>query len=890
MLVGRSQELDRLGALLDAARLGHAGALVIAGEAGLGKSALLDSAVSLANDFCVLRGRGVESEGKLSYAVIAELLGGSQSLLGQIPGALRAALEAACSLRSASVDASTVAAAWATLLTAAAEERPVLVLVDDFQWVDADSAGSILFAARRLRNTPVVTLLAVREPSTQRVGIDGLERIDLSPLGDAAARTLAAGAPGAVIELAAGNPLALIELARYGNADQGSGTVAELLFGARVDALSDAGRRALTAAALDTSGSVDVVAAAAGGHEPVEELRRYSLVSVRAGTVELRHPLLRSLLLARAWGDERRSVHAALADALPAGADQTRHRALAAVAPDAALADELELLAARAAGRAGNAWALERAAELTPSGERRALRLLAAAQASFDIRDMVTARRLAGCARDEAEATVRTGLDELEARLALADGAPIEGARALRAVAVKIAPIEPERAVRVFVTAAYTLAMWGNAAEALEVVGDAQALGTKDPVLDLLVASAHADAVAAGGEFVHAQRLFRELAEVGDREPAVHADRDARLVLVEALYSGRLYDRGRQLAVAAERDARAEGALGQLQLALACRFSIELSASRLDVAAAAAAEELELAVGFGRATERLEALSHVAWGDAFTGRADECRAHVHERLQLSEAAGIGTTPHAALGLLELGLGNFDAAAKVLRASESGHAHDGHTAVASVRPCTVDLVEALLRAGLREEAGAVLAPFERDAIRIDRPLARALAHRGRGLLADEDSFEAEFERSLELDRLESSPFERARTQLCWGERLRRVRRRSEARVHLRDARDAFAASGATLWHARAEIELAATGERVRKRDAGSGNELTPQERRIAVLVRDGLTNREVAARLFVSTNTVETHLRHVFQKLGVRSRTELATQFTDFRDSNEPVSS
>ena len=159
-----------------------------------------------------------------------------------------------------------------------------------------------------------------------------------------------------------------------------------------------------------------------------------------------------------------------------------------------------------------------------------------------------------------------------------------------------------------------------------------------------------------------------------------------------------------------------------------------------------------------------------------------------------------------------------------------------------------------------------------------------------MLAGDDAFDDEFERSLELDVLEPSPFERARTQLCWGERLRRVRRRSEARVQLRAAGEAFAASGATLWLARAEAELAATGERVQKRGAGRGGELTPQERRVAMLVSDGLTNREVAARLFVSTNTVETHLRHVFQKLSVRTRTELANRFRDFRDSNEPVAS
>jgi DNA-binding CsgD family transcriptional regulator len=891
VLVGRARELDHLAALLDDARLGRARGVVVAGEAGIGKTSLLEAAVSVASDFRVFQARGIESEGGLSYAVLAELLdGGRQPLLEQLPRALRLALESACRVRSAKVEASTVAAAWTTLLALAAEDRPVLVLVDDIQWVDGDSVAAILFAARRVHDAQVATLLAVREPTASAVELDGLDRLELAPLDAAAARLVAAGAPDSVLDAAAGNPLALVELARLGNVGDGAGTVAELLFGARVDGLSQAARRALLAAVLDTSGSADAVAAAAGGREAVEELQRHHLVSVRAGELELRHPLLRSLVLARAWGDELRDVHARLADALPAGADRTRHRALAATAPDAALADDLETLAVRAAGRAGSAWALRRSAELTPDAERRAARLLAAARASFDVRDMTTARRLAAQAREDGEATTRAGVDELDARLALADGAQIEGARALRAVAVEIAPAEPERAVRLFVTAGYYFALLNEADEALRVVDEARALGTQDPVLDLLIASAHADAVAAGGEFVQAQQLFRELAQAGDREPAVHADREARLALVEALYDGCLLDRARQVVVAAEHDARADGALGELHVALACRFSIELAAGRVAAGDAAAAEELELAVGFGRAAERREALGHVAWGDAFTGREDECRAHMEERLRLSEEAGANTGGHAALGLLELGLGNFAAAAQVLEASEAAFVRDGHTLAASMRPSSADLVEAHLRAGAREEAAGVLAELDRDATRLGRPLAQALVQRGRGLLADDDAFDAEFERSLELDLLEPSPFERARTQLCWGERLRRVRRRSEARIQLRAACDAFGASGATLWLERAQDELAATGERVRKRGVGDGSELTPQERRIAALVSEGLTNREVAARLFVSTNTVETHLRHVFQKLGVRSRTELANRFTDFRDSNEPVAS
>ena len=194
-----------------------------------------------------------------------------------------------------------------------------------------------------------------------------------------------------------------------------------------------------------------------------------------------------------------------------------------------------------------------------------------------------------------------------------------------------------------------------------------------------------------------------------------------------------------------------------------------------------------------------------------------------------------------------------------------------------------LVEAYVRAARFEDAEATLARFEKQAGEVERPLAEALAHRCRGLLIDE-GFEAEFDLALAAHELDPRPFERARTLLCYGERLRRQRRRLDARARLREALDAFVALGATAWETRADAELAATGERSRRRVASTRDELTPQELVVSRLVARGLTNREVAAQLFLSTNTIETHLRHVFQKLGLRSRTELAAKFTDFRDS------
>jgi DNA-binding CsgD family transcriptional regulator len=883
VLVGRALELERLGALLDEARLGHAGAIVVAGEPGVGKTSILDATVARAGDFQVLRARGIESECALTYAVLVELLGGTPSLLDWLPARRRAALEAACRLQPLD-DGAAVVAAWTSLLTSLAERRPVLVVVDDVQWIDQDSADAIFFAARRVGDARIATVFALREPHASTLVVDGIERVEVSPLDEASARMLAAGASPDVLAAAAGNPLALVEMARHGATEAHASTVAERLFGHRIRELTASARSALLAASLDRSGRADVVAAVAG-EQAIDELRGHALVDVHDNALELRHPLLRTLMLATAPADERRAVHAALAAALPAGMERTRHRALAATGPDAGLADELEKLAVRTGGSATRAWAFERAAELTPSASLRASRLLDAALVSFAIRDVDKARRLALRAREEDVPATRSGLGELDARLALLDGAELEGARALRAVAAESAAHDPARAARLFVVAAYVLAGHGRVTEALEIVAHASTLAGDDPVLRLLISSAHAEAIGAAGDYVRAQQLFADAAAKADCFPATHADTEARLVLVEAFFSGAQLDRARQVAATAVRDARAAGALGELRLALACMFSIEFGAGRWDAADAAAFEELELAAGLGRTMERREALGHLAWCDAVKGRVAACRDHIRERQALSGVAGANVALHPALGLLELGLGEFEQAAVFLEASERAPAAIGRMPAATLRPCTADLVEALVRAGRNDDAGVVLDGFERDAQSIGRPLALSLVHRARGILVEGGEFDAEFERSLELDLDEPWPFERARTQLCWGERLRRERRRAEARVPLRQARDAFERAGATLWLARAEAELAATGERVRKRGAGSGGELTPQEHRVASLVTEGLTNREVADRLFVSTNTIESHLRHLFQKVGVRSRTELAARFTDLRDSN-----
>jgi DNA-binding CsgD family transcriptional regulator len=335
---------------------------------------------------------------------------------------------------------------------------------------------------------------------------------------------------------------------------------------------------------------------------------------------------------------------------------------------------------------------------------------------------------------------------------------------------------------------------------------------------------------------------------------------------------------------------RREGALGELRFGLSVLFSIEHVTSNVGAATLAATEELAIATDFGLLRERKEALGHVAWCDAYAGRADECRRHARERMELSARTGQSAVLHCAVGILELGLGNAEAAAKVFDAALRDEERIGWPMASAFNPVAPELIECLARCGREAEAVAALDVFALEAGALQRPLALALAARCRGLLVDADEFDAEFREALEHELGEPRPFERARTLLYWGERSRRAGRRRAAREHVQVALEQFSSMGADLWAHRAEAELVAMGEGLA---SGAVDEppttlrgaaaLTRQEVVVSALVSEGLTNREVASRLFVSTNTVETHLRHVFAKLGVRSRTELSRKITDFRD-------
>jgi len=879
-LIGRTPELERLGGVLVAARGGASAALLVVGEAGIGKTSLLEAAGTAAGDFEVLRARGIEAESELSYAALFELLQPYGDRLGALPGPQREALEGAFGLSSHRADGFAVAAATAALLAQSGEERPTLLLVDDLQWVDRPSAAAILFAARRVREAALATVLSLREPLPPPVDMSGVERLTVRPLDDTAANELAARhgvAPSLrpqLIHEAAGNPLVLVELAGTPSSiEAGAEDVAERLFGRQVDGLDEEAASALLVAALDDTGDAAVVVPAAGGADPVRRLEDAGLLHVRAGRLELRHPLVRSLVLGRSWTDARRAAHGRLAAALPVGDEQTRHRALAAAAPDAELADELESLATR--GGADSVWALERAAALTPQGADRARRLLAAARAAFSTRDVARAERLLGEATATGEHRLRVDATELEAQVELVDGNLVHGADLLERLASELEREDPGRAARLLIDAVPPLAHDGESARAARVADRARELApTDDSTLLLLAEVTQAESRIWLGQWRDGHSRYRQAASRAE-ELGLHTEQAARLWLIEVLYCAGLYDKARELSTAAARDARRDGALGDLHIALASLFSIEFACGRIAPAAAAATEELEFAAGLGRLMEHKEALGHLAWCAAHTGDEERCRRLVRERYELSERLRDDAILHPSLGVLELGLGNAEAAVSALRRTARTHAMRGHPGAIVPLVMTADLAEALLKAGHVDQARAVAADFESEAREVGRSHALSLAYRCRGLLAEEGTFDVEFEAALDYDEDEPRPLERFRTILCWGERLRRAKRRSDARRKLTEAHDELDRLGSTLWASRAQAELAATGLRPRRRGPSAHDTLTPQERNVAELAAEGLSNRDLAASLFVSTNTIETHLRHIFQKLGVRSRVELA---------------
>jgi DNA-binding CsgD family transcriptional regulator len=497
-------------------------------------------------------------------------------------------------------------------------------------------------------------------------------------------------------------------------------------------------------------------------------------------------------------------------------------------------------------------------------------RLLDGARAALGAGDMPSAHRLLIEAKSRDSGGHEVDLAELEASVLLADGSLLPAAELLERAARQAGP---GRAAQLLAAAAMPSIAAGRVDQGLRLAEAAKrVVPAGDEATCLRVDSSLAEAYAADGRWAASVEVWRRAADAAERA-GLASDAKTRLLLVEALHSGGLNDQARDLALVATREARQAGETTALTAALQLLFSIEFVTGRIRPARAAAAEELEVAAAEGRLMDHKEALGHLAWCAAHQADAERCRELVARRYELGERLGDDALLHPALGVLELGLGDAPAAAQALRRTLRTLALRGHGAALAMLIVDAELVEALARAGRAPDARAHLEVFEHQAREIGRPHALSLARRCRGLLSDDAQLDAEFEAALAHDEDEPRPLERARSVLCWGMRLRRARRRNEARDKLEEAYEELERLGSELWSARARSELAASGRRPRRRTS-TGGELTDREGEVARLVAEGLSNREIAERLYLSTNTVETHLRHIFQKSGVRSRTEL----------------
>jgi DNA-binding CsgD family transcriptional regulator len=906
MFVGRERERARIDRLLEAARGGVSGALLLHGEAGIGKTALMRWAIGRATGMRVLRARGIETESDIPFAGLAELVSPLLDRLDAIPEVQARALRGALALGPATPhDRFTVPAGLLSLLGVAAEEQPVLAAIDDAQWLDEPSLEAFLFAGRRLEAEGIAMLGSVRDGTTAAaLEVPWLERLRISPLADDEARELLSGthperlAPSVadrLVSTAAGNPLALLEIPRQLSDGQRAGrepleeplrpgTGVERAFRRALDALDDDARRALLVAATAHTGRLDVIepalreAGVSAAHlAPAENAR---LIAVTDGEVDFRHPLLRSTAYHATSAAERRSAHAALAATAPEGSpERAWHLAAGAVAPDEAVAAALEVAALDARGRGAHATAARdfgRAAQLTPDDEPRARRLLEAAVDATRSGEPDRAFALLGdAARLASDPLLAADVQRMTGHVEMRRGSPLVAYELLVAEAERVRSRDPRRAAGMFLEASVTHMMTGDMHALIATAERARALATSaDPAVELLATAVIGEAHLALGDLEGDALLTvcepyllegDPLAIVEIVGMAAHSS-----VWIEKFdRAQRIFDR----LLAAARDASAVSAL---IYPLAARSHLDFRLGRWATARAQAAESVELAQDTGQQallTHSLAALAHV---EAAMGLQDECRRHVADGLALVsrfQADALGAYLHGALGLLELGLGRVREAIAALE--ESQQIGDRLQTQPSVTMTTPDLAEAYARAGRRDDALALLDGFEEAGRRAGSRWTEAAAGRLRALLGPDAEVRPRFEAALAVHENLPMPFERARTLLCFGERLRRARQRADAREPLKEALETFERLGARGWAERTRTELRATGEQQARRAETAAEQLTPHELQIAVLVSQGMTNREAAAALFLSPKTIEYHLGQIYRKLDVRGRAQLA---------------
>lgn len=906
MLVGRESEMSRLRALLDDARGGRGAAVVLHGEAGVGKSTLLRELQpeAEAHDLRVLRTSGIEAESPLAFGALHRLLLPLLDRLDRLPSPQARAIAAVFGLadsRDGDDDRFLVFLAALGLVSDAAEESPVLCVIDDAQWLDDASQSALLFMARRIDLAPVGIVFAARDGDLRRFEPTDLERITVAPLDADAAdallasaelgRTVAPDVRSRLVDRIGGNPLALVEIARALTAGQVSGASPlpadlpltadlERVFADRVKRLDPSGAMTALLAALDDSDTIGVVLRAAerlgfDGAVGLADAARVGLLRADGSGLEFRHPLLRSAVVGSASTADRRRAHAALADGLEA-TDPDRaiwHRAAAADPPDEPTAVALEGAAARARRIGGHevaSSAFERAAELSPDHAAAATRLVRAAGSAWEAGDPGRTRVLA-------ERVIRSADD------------PATVAEAERVLAfVEMNFGSPRLAHRTLVDAAGEALAAGDLATAKRFAMVASALATfggdsgGSPDIGALVPSARSteradaclSALLVGFDHLAHDRFADAAIELRRGFAVAESLQVPDLVTNIGIATLQLGDdeaalrwHDRQLD-----DARRSAAVLQVIHALTRRGVAQLTTGAWGELNLAVTEVLDLARATGQPNQRPLPLAQWLVVQAFRGARD-----VRDRAEAIEGE-VRQHPAGVVDVLTLDLVAWARGVEAARvAPETALAHFGGIRLGLIeRAASLDVFDAAARAGRDDLVDATVTRVERFASGTGSAWAAGDSAYGSALRADGDERERRLVEAVCRLEAGTRPLDLARAQLALGEHLRRARRRVDAREHLRAAIAGFERLGATAWADRAAEELRASGETARRRsaeeDAGA---LTAQELQVARLVKQGLSNREVAARLFVSPRTVEFHLRNVFAKLGITSRGGLA---------------
>jgi DNA-binding CsgD family transcriptional regulator len=907
-LLDRHREREMLDRLVAETRAGRSRVLVLRGEAGIGKTALLGYLSGVAEGCRIARVAGVESEMELAFAGLHALCTPMLGRLGHLPIPQRDALNTAFGMSAGPPpDRFLVGLAVLNLLADAADEQPLVCIVDDAQWLDRVSVQTLAFVARRLLAERVGLVFALRESGDEHE-LKGLPELVIEGLAaDDARRLLDATIPGSldasvrdrILGEAGGNPLALLELPRGGTTIAVAGGFGlplgtpltsriEQGFVRQLEPLPADTRRLLLLAAAEPVGDVTLLWRAAerlgvgpGAAAPAEAA---GLVEIGA-RVRFRHPLLRSAAYQAAPAPERREAHRALADATDARLDPDRrawHRARAADRPDEAVAGELERSAGRAQARGGLSAAaafLQRAAELTPDPATRVERSLAAAQAKLDVADAVSASDLlAGAELGPVDNLQRARLQRLGAQIVFASGRGRDAPPLLLEAARRLEPLDAAMARETYLEATASAMFAGRlgtgpnereVAEAARGSSRAPAPGAADRLLDALVTRFTEGYAASVAPLSRALRRFGEPDGGGD---------DQRWLWLACRLTQDLWDDELWYALATRgvRLARDTGALNLLPNALNHLAAINVHSGAFATAAMLTDEVDSITQATGIPPLRYAAAMLAA------ARGDQPLMPLEWGLSDATERGEGSAVGAAFWLTAL--------------LHNGHGHYGEALAAARQACEyedvvfygralAELVEAGVRGGRPDEAVAALDRLSERTRASGTEWALGVEARCRGLLNDD---EALYRESIERLARSRAVVELARSHLLYGEWLRRENRRIDAREQLRTAHEMFSRMGAGAFAERAQRELSATGETVRKRTVETLDELTTQEAQVARLAAQGRTNPEIAALLFLSPRTVEYHLHKVFPKLGISSRRELRRALPGAEDAAVPA--